>query len=339
MATNAAKPSMTDLLGGRASTDVEKPHVPPADASRRTRAWAFLKALFRELLDDNIDNVGAMMAYYAVLALFPMLVFIITIAMLVLDSSTIQQGVAMATQTMPFSTRDLIATRVQAFVDSAGAGFAIGSAAIALWGASRGAVALSGALNAMFNKVETRPWWKRQLLAIGVTAGVAVVVVIALGLLVVGPVAGHWAADRFGLGDAFDVAWGIGRWVGAGVLVMMVWAMVYKFLPNTEAPFRIFTPGAVVGVVLWLGISLLFGIYLDNFNSYESTYGALGGGIIFLTWLWLSNIALLFGAEVNDVLADFRAHRSPAARQLADAKEAVRPPGTYDKPPPPPDPS
>ncbi len=102
---------------------------------------------------------------------------------------------------------------------------------------------------------------------------------------------------------------------------MIVWAVLYKFLPNTNAPFRIFTPGAVVGVLLWLGISAGFGLYLDHFNSYEATYGALGGGIIFLTWLWLSNIALLFGAEVNDVLADFRRHTSAAARQLADETE------------------
>jgi membrane protein len=219
----------------------------------------------------------------------------------------------------------MIAARVQAFVDTAQPGFAVGSAAIALWGASRGAVALSNALNVMFDKTETRPWWQRQLTAIAVTLGVAILVVLALALLVIGPIAGHWIADRFGLGAAFDTAWGIGRWVGAGLLVMVVWALLYKFLPNTKAPFRIFTPGACVGVLLWLAISALFGVYLDHFDRYEATYGALGGGIIFLTWLWLSNIAILFGAEVNDVLADFRSRRSAAATQLADPSEHERP--------------
>jgi membrane protein len=257
------------------------------------------------------------MAYYAVLAIFPMIVFIITIALLVLDRETVMQGVAMATTAMPRSTSALVADKVNALMDTANGGFAIGGAALALWGASRGAVALSTALNSMFSKKETRPWWKRQLLAIGITVAVALLIVVALGLLVVGPIAGHWFADRFGLGAAFDVAWGIGRWIGAGILVMFVWALVYKFLPNTKAPFRIFTPGAFVGVLLWLGVSLLFGVYLNYFNSYEATYGALGAGIIFLTWLWLSNIALLFGAEINDVLADFRKHESEAAAQLA----------------------
>jgi membrane protein len=100
-----------------------------------------------------------------------------------------------------------------------------------------------------------------------------------------------------------------------------VWAICYKFLPNTDAPFRIFTPGAALGVLLWLGISALFGLYLSHFNSYEATYGALGGAIIFLTWLWLSNVALLIGAEINDVIADIKAPTDAGAAQLADESE------------------
>jgi membrane protein len=229
----------------------------------------------------------------------------------------------MATEAMPASTRDVVTTQVLSLMKAAHAGFAIGGAALALWGASRGASSLMGALNAMFNKTETRAWWKRQLIAIGVTLGVAILVIVALGLLVIGPAGGHWLADRIGLGGAFDTGWSVGRWVGAGLLVMVVWAALYKFLPNTNAPFRIFTPGSVIGVLLWLGISYGFGFYLGHVNNYATTYGALGGGIIFLTWLWLSNIALLFGAEINDVLAQIRRDRSPAAAMLADEHEVA----------------
>ena len=283
----------------------------------------FLKLLGKEALNDNVPDIAAMMAYYAVLALFPMVVFTVTIALLVLDASTIHEGVLMATRAMPAGVTEMVVTQVSGLIDAAGAGFAIIGALLALWGASRGANSLGGALNIIFNKKETRSWIKRQLIAVGVTLGVAIIMILALGLLVVGPAAGHWVADRFGLGGAFDVAWGIGRWLGAGALVMVVWAVLYKFLPDTNAPFRIFTPGALVGVVLWLGISLLFGLYLDNFNSYNETYGALGGAIIFLTWLWLSNLSLLMGAEFNDVLADFRKHEDPAAAQLAHEEEKV----------------
>ncbi len=283
----------------------------------------FVKQLGKEAIDDGVTDVAAMMAYYAVLALFPMLVFTVTIALLVLDSSTIYEGIAMATRTVPAGVTEMLMKQVTSLIDAAGAGFAIVGAVLALWGASRGAAALGTALNTIFNKKESRGWLQRQAIAVGVTLGVSILMILALGLLVVGPTLGHFVADRFGLGTAFDVGWGIGRWIGAGVLVMIVWAVLYKFLPDTDAPFRIFTPGAFVGVVLWLGISLLFGVYLDNFNSYNETYGALGGAIIFLTWLWLSNLALLMGAEFNDVLADFRKHVDPAAAELAHEEEAV----------------
>lgn len=321
MASHVEQTSAQEMMrGGREGTSAKSARSrenPGARGSFFSKAKRFLKHLFTDAFDDSIDDVGAMMAYYAVLAIFPMIVFIITLAMLVLDHDTVMQGVSMATTAMPSATATMIAQKVTDLMNTADAGFAIGGAALALWGASRGAVALTTALNSMFRKKETRPWWKRQLTAIAVTFGVALLVVVALALLVAGPIAGHYIADRFGLGGAFDVAWGIGRWVGAGILVMTVWAVLYKFLPNTKAPFRIFTPGAFVGVLLWLGVSSLFGIYLNYFNSYEATYGALGAGIIFLTWLWLSNIALLFGAEINDVLADFRKHESEAAAQLA----------------------
>jgi membrane protein len=278
---------------------------------------AFLRQLGKELVDDGVTDVGAMMAYYAVLALFPMLVFVLSLSMLVLDADTVRQGVDFALRASPPSVRELIAQRVNDLIDASGAEFAIVGAGLALWGASRGAVALMTALNTIHDKKETRSWLKRQAIALGVTLGVALLVVLALGLMFVGPYVGHWFADRFGLGAAFDVAWGLARWLGAGLLVMVVWAVLYKFLANTDAPFRVFTPGAISGVVLWLGVSALFSLYLGNFGDYEKTYGTLGGAIVFLTWLWLSNIAILFGAEVNDVLADFRRKRDPDAAQLA----------------------
>jgi len=292
----------------------------------------FLKTLGKELIDDGVTDVGAMMAYYAVLAIFPMIVFVLSISLLVLDGDTVREGLGMALSATPPSVREMIEGRVNALIEASGAQFAIVGAVLALWGASRGAVALMTALNRIFDKKETRGWVKRQAIAVGVTLGVAVLVVIALGMLVAGPYLGHLFADRFGLGEAFDIGWGIARWLLAGVLVMVVWAMLYKFLANTDAPFRVFTPGAFVGVAGWLGISALFGVYLGHFNNYEATYGTLGGVIIFLTWLWLSNVAILIGAEVNDVLASMRANKDEAAAELADTEEHDDEVGTQEPP-------
>ncbi len=288
-----------------------------AKSTTRNTAFRFVKQLGKECFNDNIDDIGAMMAYYAVLALFPMMVFIVSVGILVLDQSTVHEGVLLATQAMPVGMRILISEQVTKLIEASGAGFAILGAVLALWGASRGAAALSGALNVIFNKKETRPFWKRQLTAVVVTLGVSLLVLLALAVLTVGPLIGHYIADRFGLGDTFDIAWGIGRWIGAGLLVMFVWAILYRFLPDTDAPFRVLTPGAVVGVLLWIAISLLFELYLSYFNSYDATYGALGSAIVFLIWLWLSNLALLVGAEFNDVLADFRKSTSVDAAMLA----------------------
>jgi membrane protein len=262
-----------------------------------------------------------MMAYYAVMSLFPMIVFVGSLALLVVPDTTVMVGVHMAGEALPPGVRPILVDRVQALIQANSAGFAIGGGLVALWGASRGASALSTALGTIYTKPETRSWVRRQLIAVAATLVIAVLVIAALSLLVVGPWIGHWAIDRFGLGATFDTWWRIGRWIGAGVLVMFVWALAYKWLPNTEAPFHVFTPGAIVGVLAWLGMSALFGLYLQHFNSFETTYGTLGGAIIFLLWLWLSNIMILAGAEINDVLADMRAHKSVAAAQLADPLE------------------
>jgi membrane protein len=281
----------------------------------------FLHDLGRSLSDDDLPDVAAMMAYYAMMALFPMLVFVGSLALLVVPDATLRQGIGLATEAAPPAVRELLAARVQALVATNNAGFAVGAAAFALWGASRGAVGLGTALGKIYDKPETRSWLRRQVIAIGVTILVAVIVVLALALLVMGGFAGHWLADRLALGGAFDAAWQAVRWIGAGVLVLVVWAIAYRLLPDTDEPFRVFTPGALVGVLAWLGTSALFGVYLAHFGSYEVTYGALGTAIIFLLWLWLSNLALLLGAEINDVLAGLRADHGDAAPRLADPHE------------------
>lgn len=296
------------------------------------RTRTFFSTFKREAAADRIGDVAAMMTYYALFALFPMMILVVTIALLVVPDATIQQGVGMMAAAVPGEVGGLLQEQVGRMQAAANAGFAVGGALLALWSASRGAVALSKALNDMYDKEETRPWWKRQLIAVGTTFLVAVILIVALGLLAAGPALGRLVAERFGLGGVFAVAWSIGKWLVAALLVMVVWSILYKWLPNTRAPFRIFTPGAVVGVALWIGVSQLFALYVSNFGKYEKTYGALGGVIIFLTWLWLSSYALLIGAEVNDVLADVRRGESPAARELAEEGPERRPPELRPRP-------
>lgn len=277
----------------------------------------FLRKLGHALVRDAIDDAGAMMAYYAILAVFPLLLCVVTLAVLVLPADVVNDATRLALEATPSAARSLISSQVEALTLHARAGIAFGTVIFAVWGASRGASGLMLTLNRLFGTVERRSWLHRQVIAIALTVGVAVLLVLALGLLVAGPMLGHVVADRLGLGSLFNIGWTVVRWTAAGLLVMVVWALAFRLLPDTDARFRIFTPGAIVGVVLWLVISQLFGLYLDHVASYGAIYGALGSVVIFLTWLWLSSMSLLFAAEVNAVLADLRGSRAAPHEQTS----------------------
>jgi membrane protein len=268
----------------------------------------FFSRLVSAFLDDGVDDVAAMMTYYAIFALFPMLLFILSLTLLVLPSSVIEEAAAMIGRAMPAELDHIVraqATRAEAATDGT---TALIGGVLALWGASRGTSSLTVALNRVFTVPESRPWWRRQVLAIAVTGLVALLIVIALGLLVLGPTLGHAVADRYDLGDSFDAGWTVARWLGAGALMTLVWAMLYKLLPDHDVPLRVFTPGAAAGVVLWIAVSQAMTYLITTFADFEATYGALAGAVTFLLWLWLSNLALLLGAEISDVL-----HRPAAA--------------------------
>jgi len=285
---------------------------------------AFLRKLGHAVARDAIDDVGAMMAFYAILAVFPMVFFVVTVAALVLPAHTLAEAARLALDAVPNTTRDLFASQIDAAISHARPGFALGTVIFAVWGASRGASGLMLSLNELFGRVEARSWLHRQAIAIALTLGVAVLLVIALGLLVAGPLIGRVVENRLGLGNTFAIGWAVGRWLLAGLLMMVVWALAYRFLPDTDARLRIFTPGTVVSVGLWLVISRLFGFYFDHLGSFTLIYGALGSAVIFLTWLWLSGMSLLFGAEINEVLAEIHSDQSTSSG-VHEAARALRP--------------
>ena len=271
----------------------------------------FVRHLGRALREDRIGDLAAMMTYYAIFALFPMSIFVVTVALMVIPASAVLEAATLLTRAMPEPAAILVLDQVGRMQEAAGGGIAIGSAVLAVWGASRGSVALARALNEVHDVRETRPWWLVQAIGLTITIAVAILLILAMGLLVVGPALGGWAAEQVGGGALFATAWSVGRWAGAALVVMTIWSLLYRFLPNTREPMRVFTPGAVAAVVVWIGISLLFELYVNRLDSFERTYGALGAVLIFLTWLWLSNIVMLGGAEVNDAL-----HRSRRRRRI-----------------------
>jgi membrane protein len=169
-----------------------------------------------------------------------------------------------------------------------------------VWSASGYLGAFIRAANAVYEVEEGRPFWKLRPLQIGLTLiGVLLLSLVAIGLVVSGPLA-EAIGDAIGLGDAAVTAWGIAKWPVMLLIVMSVVAALYYIAPNVRQPrFRWVSPGGILAVVLWVIASLLFAVYVANFGSYNETYGTLGGIISFLVWLWISNLALLLGAEFD----------------------------------------
>ena len=275
------------------------------------RARPFARELWSEIRKDELGDVAAMLAYYGIFALFPMLLFVVTVGLLIVPPDALAEATTMATQALPDQVGQMILGQVTRMQAAAGGGLAIGSALLALWGASRGSVSLGRALNRVYSLKETRPWWRVQLTGILVTLAVAILLIAAVGILVAGPAVGHWLVDRYGLGGLFDAAWTVGRWLVAALLVMMSWSLLYRFLPDQRGPVRLFSLGAAIGVAGWIACSLLFALYVRNFGKYDQTYGALGAVVVFMTWLWLSNLALLAGAEIEDVRQRLRHPSAP----------------------------
>jgi membrane protein len=261
---------------------------------------SFLRQLVRAVRHDHVGDLAAMMTYYTIFSVFPMAIFVVTVALLAIPPSTITEAVVIATQTMPAAVATLALEQSARMQAAAHGGIAAGSAVVAIWGASRGSVALARALNAVYGVEERRPWWKVQLIGVAVTLAVALLLVVALALLLVGPLVGSW----IGSGELYRAGWTAGRWLGAALLVMTIWALLYRFLPDTGARWRVFTPGALTAVVLWIGGSLLFAWLVQRFGRFERTYGTLGAVLMTLAWLWFSNIAMLVGAEINKLLED-----------------------------------
>nr|WP_052375534.1 YihY/virulence factor BrkB family protein [Chondromyces apiculatus] len=263
--------------------------------------WAgvkkFLASLYREWDADNVEDVAAALTFSGVLALFPFLLFLVALTSLMLDPSETAELIAQLYQVAPSAVAEILSERLDALGHGGSPGLLTLGGIGAFWAASGGVAALSRALNAAYDVTETRPWWKVRLLGIGVTAAAAVLSVIAAAIAIVTPAVVNFLGLS-GLSPLFLFL----RLPIAAFIMMIVLAMLYYVLPNAKMKFRIITPGSVVAVLLWLLVSVGFSSYVTNFGSYEVTYGALGGVIVMLMWMWISSMAIMLGAEINSLI-------------------------------------
>jgi membrane protein len=264
----------------------------------------------KEFSDDNITVWAAALTYYGVLSIFPGLLLLVTVLRL-FGKDTVQKVIDNVGGVAPGSTGTIVgdaARNLQEGQQSTAGILAIVSLAAALWSASGYIGAFMQASNAIYDVPEGRPIWKTLPIRLGVTI-VTGVLLTAAALMVVftGPVAKQ-AGKAVGIGDAAVTVWSIAKWPVLIVIISLLFALLYWASPNARhGGFRWVSPGSVLAVLLWLIASAGFGFYVANFGSYNKTYGSLAAVIVFLVWLWISNIAILLGAEFDAELQRSRA--------------------------------
>ena len=295
-------------------------NVPLPWSELAQRAW-------RDALEDDILGQAAQLAYYLFLALFPALLFMLALASFFPLAAATDDIVRQLAPLVSAQVLDLIQEQMLRLGDQNDGGLLTLGAAGALWSSSAARVSITSAMTRAYDITEARPWWKVRLISIALTIGVAVFVVLAWGLVLMGPVSARWLAEAGG-GPVAEWTWRVLQWPLAFALVSIAIGLVYGFAPDAEQDWRWITPGAVVATALWLMASLAFRFYISNFTDYTASYGAVGGVIVLMLWFYVSSLAVMAGAELNAEIEHASPHgkapgqKTPQGRRLLGARAA-----------------
>lgn len=301
------RPGPDDSAAHRSAGDGDAPDSP---GELRPRSWkSVLRRTGKEFKEDDLQDRAAALTYYGVLSIFPALLVLVSLLGL-LGASATQKVLDNLQRLAPGSVRDIIGDAVTQLQNTGGTSGVIAVVGLlgALWSASGYIAAFIRTSNAVYDLPEGRPSWKVTPLRLALT--VALTVLLAASAVIVvftGPLAQR-VGRTIGLGDTALTVWSIAKWPVLVLLVVLMIALLYWAAPNVRGRgFRWVTPGSLVAVLVWLLASAAFAFYVANFASYNKTYGTLAGVIIFLVWLWLSNLAILLGLELDAELARERA--------------------------------
>jgi membrane protein len=273
----------------------------PADLTKESWVYVVRKTV-REFSDDQCTDLAAALTYYSLLALFPAAIAMLSLVGLVgQGQKTVDTLLQILRDVGASSAADTLEPTLTQLSDTPNAGLAlILGLAAALWSASGYVSAFSRGMNRVYEIDEGRPIWKlRPAMLLITVVTVVLTAIVALGLVLTGPAA-QAVGDAIGLGSSVVTVWNIAKWPVLLAVVILIVALLYYATPNVKQPkFRWISVGATVAILTWLLASAAFGIYVANFSSYNKTYGSLAGVIVFLLWLWITNLALLFGAELD----------------------------------------
>jgi membrane protein len=308
-----APAAATTRTGDDAPTELSSvsPEAGPDEPARLggRGLFAALRRTGKQFSSDSLTDWAAALTYYGVLSIFPGLLVIVSILGLIGGNGqqTVQDA---AHQLAPDGQlRQLVDTVLDQVKQPGSAGIAaIVGIVLAFWSASGYVAAFMRASNAVYDVPEGRPIWKTLPIRVGVTAVVGVMLVLSAAIVVVSGTLAKVIGDKIGLGSAAVTTWDIAKWPVLVILISLTFAILYWASPNAKTGgFRWVSPGGLFAVILWVIVSVAFAIYLANFANYNKTYGTLGGVIAFLVWMWISNIAILLGAELDSELERGRA--------------------------------
>jgi membrane protein len=271
-------------------------------------SWSeLMKRTSKEFIADNAFDLAAQQAYYFFFALFPALLTLLSIASFFTIANLIDEVVKTLGQFVPPDVLTIVSDQIGKISNSNHGGLLTLGFLLTLWSSSGAMVSIITTLNAAYDINEGRPWWKVRLTAIGLTLGMAIFILASLALELIGPTVAEHLATRLHLGAAFKWTWLIVQWPAVFLLVATGIGVIYYFAPDAEQDWVWITPGSLLATILWLLVSLAFKAYLTYFGNYNKTYGAIGAVIVLLTWLYLTSLAILYGAELNSEIE----HASP----------------------------
>lgn len=260
------------------------------------------KRVYRKIIDDDCSEHAAAMAYYFLFAMFPFFLFLTTLMGYIPIPDLMEYMMNRAAEMLPGDAFALVESHIRALFTNKKEGLLSIGILLALWSSSNAIVSIMDAMNKLYEVKEGRPFWKVRLVAIFLVITLSLTLLVALILLMFGTKIGKYIADMINLGMPFLVAWHLVLIPVILFLLVLALAVVYYMTPDVELKWIWISPGAVIAIPLWLLMSLAFSLYVNNFGSYDKTYGSIGAVIVLLLWLYLSGFVMLIGAVINSVV-------------------------------------
>jgi membrane protein len=292
---------------------------------RITLTWIeLIRRTIRETITDKVPGISAELAYYFLLALAPATVFVAALASF-FPGSLIQDVIGRLGGVVPSAALEIIRGQLLNIASGQNGGVLTFGLLLALWSSSAAIVGVTEALNRAYDIEEARPWWKVRLTASLLTIALAVFVVVAFALVLIGPTLIDQLAARFGSSQLTATIWKVLQWPLVFAIVATGIGLIFYFAPDAEQEWEWITPGAVLATVLWLIASLVFKIYVANFADYNATYGSLGGVIVLMLWFYISAFAILVGAEMNAEIEHASPHGKAPGEKVPGQRKKIGP--------------